>query len=471
MNVHLVLLFFYSVALVGVGLWIGRRVKGSGDFFVAGRTLTAPLIFSTVLASNIGAGSTVGAAGLAYRDGISAWWWNGAAAIGSIFLAFWIGPRIWKIAADHNLYTAGDYLELRYGRSVRGVIALLIWFGTLAILAAQLIAGAAVLTVVAGLPRWGGALIGAIVMTIYFVAGGLLSSAWVNLVQLVVLLGGFIVGVPLIISAVGGFEAISAGASAPATFWDFMYSAGPGSGWTMLFLLGANFVVSPGLVQKVYGAASPRVVRIGVGVQALVLAIFSFAPVLIGMAARVAHPGIDGRDLVLPTAMLEHLPPLLGALALAAIFSAEVSTCDAILFMLSTSLSQDLYKRFINPSATDRQVLGVARGAAVLGGAVGVLLAVVIPTVVSALTIFYSLLAVSLFVPVVGGLYSRRAGSREALAAIVTGVVTLLVVRFGIPGSSPWLDPTLTGTIAAAVAFFLVMAVRGTREPEVAFGR
>ena len=471
MNVHLVLLFVYSLALVGVGLWIGRRVKGSGDFFVAGRTLTAPLIFSTVLASNIGAGSTVGAAGLAYRDGISAWWWNGAAAIGSIFLAFWIGPRIWKIAADHNLYTAGDYLELRYGRSVRGVIALLIWFGTLAILAAQLIAGAAVLTVVAGLPRWGGALIGAIVMTIYFVAGGLLSSAWVNLVQLVVLLGGFIVAVPLIISAVGGLDAISAGASAPATFWDFMYSAGPGSGWTMLFLLGANFVVSPGLVQKVYGAASPRVVKVGVGVQALVLAIFSFAPVLIGMAARVAHPGIEGRDLVLPTAMLEHLPPLLGSLALAAIFSAEVSTCDAILFMLSTSLSQDLYKRFIKPSATDRQVLGVARGAALFGGAVGVLLAVVIPTVVTALTIFYSLLAVSLFVPVVGGLYSRRAGSPEALAAIVTGVVTLLVVRFGIPGSSPWLDPTLTGTIAAAVAFFLVMVLRGSRAPEVAFGR
>jgi SSS family solute:Na+ symporter len=463
MNVHLVLLIAYSVALVAVGLWIGRRVKGSGDFFVAGRSLTAPLLFSTVLASNIGAGSTVGAAGLAYRDGLSAWWWNGAAAIGSIFLAFWIGPRIWKIASDHNLYTAGDYLELRYGGAVRGVIAALIWFGTLAILAAQLIAGAAVLTVVAGVPRWAGALIGAIVMTIYFVAGGLLSSAWVNLVQLVVLLAGFIIAVPIVISGVGGLGAISPGVSVPPTFWDFMYSAGPGSGWTMLFLLGANFMVSPGLVQKVYGAASPRTVKIGVGVQALVLALFSLAPVLIGMAARAGHPGIEGRDLVLPTVMLEHLPPLLGALALAAIFSAEVSTCDAILFMLSTSLSQDLYKRFVNPAAADRQVLAVARGAALVGGAVGVLLAVVLPNVVTALAIFYSLLAVSLFVPVVGGLYSRRAGKPEALAAIATGVLTLLVVRFVLAAEYRWLDPTLTGIIAAALAYFITMAARRNR--------
>ena len=462
MNLPLALLLVYSVGLIAIGIWVGRLVRGSGDFFVAGRSLTPALLFSTVLASNIGAGSTVGAAGLAYRDGVSAWWWNGSAAIGSIFLAYLIGPRIWAIAERHNLFTAGDYLELRYGRSVRGVIAILIWLGTLFILAAQLIAGAAVMTVVAGLPRWGGALIGAAVMTIYFVAGGLLSSAWVNLVQLVVLISGFVVAVPLIISAAGGLGAIAAPA-APATFWEFFYSSGPGSGWTLLFLLGANFIISPGLVQKVYGAQSPRAVRVGVGLQALALAIFAFAPVLFGMSGRVLHPGIEGRDLVLPTVLHEHLPPLLGALTLAAIFSAEVSTCDAILFMLSTSLSKDLYKRFIRPDATDRQLLTVARGAAIAGGALGVLLAIQLPNVVAALTIFYSLLAASLFVPIVAGLYTTRAGTAEALASIVAGVVTLLVVRFWLAARYSWLDPTLCGIAAAGAAFFLVLLVNNDR--------
>ena len=107
-----------------------------------------------MLAANIGAGSTVGATGLGYRDGLAAWWWVGSAGIGSIVLAFWIGPAIRRLAAAHDLRTVGDYLELRYGPSVRGIIALLLWFGSLAILAGQLIAIASILNVVAGAPKW-----------------------------------------------------------------------------------------------------------------------------------------------------------------------------------------------------------------------------------------------------------------------------------------------------------------------------
>ena len=177
MNVYLTLLVVYAAGLTAVGLWIARLVRQSSDFFVAGRSLGAPLLFSTVLAANIGAGSTVGAAGLAYSDGISAWWWNGSAALGSLALALWVGPRIWSLAERHGFYTVGDFLEHRYGRAVRGVVTSLIWAGTLAILAGQLIAGAAVLEVVAGLPRAWGTVIGTAAMLVYFVAGGLLSSA------------------------------------------------------------------------------------------------------------------------------------------------------------------------------------------------------------------------------------------------------------------------------------------------------
>jgi solute:Na+ symporter, SSS family len=91
-NIHLGLLIAYSVVLTAIGLWVGRLVRGSGDFFVAGRALGAPLLFSTVLAANIGAGTTVGAAGMAFRDGVSAWWWNGTAGLASFVLAFWVGP-------------------------------------------------------------------------------------------------------------------------------------------------------------------------------------------------------------------------------------------------------------------------------------------------------------------------------------------------------------------------------------------
>ena len=75
MNATLFFLLFYSACLVALGLWVGRRVKATEGFFVAGRRLGPVLLFSTVLAANIGAGSTVGAAGLGYRDGLAAWWW------------------------------------------------------------------------------------------------------------------------------------------------------------------------------------------------------------------------------------------------------------------------------------------------------------------------------------------------------------------------------------------------------------
>src|SRR5207249_5820067 len=96
-----------------VGLIVGRRVRGSSDFFVASRQLGPGLIFSTLLAANIGAGSTVGAAGIGYSNGVSAGWWVGSAAIGSTILAVWIGPAMRREAAAQGLRTVGDYLEYR----------------------------------------------------------------------------------------------------------------------------------------------------------------------------------------------------------------------------------------------------------------------------------------------------------------------------------------------------------------------
>src|SRR3984957_20540002 len=112
-SLHLILLASYSLALMALGLWIGRRVRGASDFFVAGRRLGPGLIFSTMLAANMGAGSTVGATGIGYAHGVAAWWRLGCAAIGSILLAFWVGPSIRRVAAAHGLTTVGDYLEFR----------------------------------------------------------------------------------------------------------------------------------------------------------------------------------------------------------------------------------------------------------------------------------------------------------------------------------------------------------------------
>src|SRR5262245_59827157 len=415
---------------------------------------------ATMLAANIGAGATVGATGLAYRDGVSAWFWNGSAGFGSLILAFFVGPRLWKLASERGYLTSGDFLEDRYGPAVRVVITSLIWVGTLFILAGQLLVGAAVFAVVAGLPKWAGVLIGGVAMTGYFTAGGLLSSVWVNAVQLVVKFTGFSIAIPLLLQNVGGFAGIAATPALHDRYFDPLYSAGAASGFTLLLLSAPNFIVSPGLVQKVYGAESERAVKFGVGMNGVLLMLFAFIPVILGLAARAAYPDIVGRDQVLPMLLLHGLPVWLGSLALAAVFSAEVGTCDAILFMLSTSLSQDLYKRFVNPNAPPNRVLLVARMAALVGGVAGMVLAVtVLDTIIQALSIFYSLIGATLLMPVIGGLYFMRARSTEALVSIVCGISALLFVQYG-TARSGWLNPNLWGLIGSAIGYFVTLALR-----------
>ncbi len=454
--IQLAALIVYSAALLAFGLWVSKRVTSSGSFFVADRQLGPGLVFATFLAANIGSGSLIGASGLGYSIGLSAWWFVGSAGIGQLVFAFLVGPRIWRAAKEHGLYTAGDYLEHRYGSSVRAVVASMLWFLTLTILAAQLIAMSEILEWVLGVPRWVGAVLGGLVMTVYFSKGGLLTSAWVNLVQLVVLLVGFAVAVPIALSIAGGWDAAVAAAPDTPGYTSIWATAG----LAYFVIIMPAFVVSPGLVQKGFGAIDPKALKIGVAAQACVLLVFAIVPTTMGLLAHSYDPALANPEFAVPTVLTLGLPVVLGALGLAAVFSAEMSSADAVLFMLSTSLSKDIYKRYVAPDATDAQVLRVARAAAVAGGVLGVALTIVIPTVLGSITIFYSLLSVILFVPVVAGLYSRRPGTPEALASIGVGITALVAVEMMEVSGIPL---TAFGIAASAIAFIGLFALRRLR--------
>ena len=461
MNLHLVVLLSYALVLMALGLWIGRRVRGAGDFFVASRRLGPGLLFSTMLAANIGAGSTVGAAALGYTNGIAAWWWVGSAAVGSVVLAFWIGPAMRREAAAHQLRTVGDYLEHRYSAAVRASAAGILWLGSLFILAGQLWAMGSIIGTVAGTPPWVGCAIGGAAITVYFTAGGLLTAAWVNVVQLGVKLAGFAVALPLALAAAGGWRGLTL-VQPDTDYWQFWTVGSPGV--LTLAVIVPPFIVSPGLLQKIFGARDDRAVSIGVGLNALGLFAFAIVPVLFGMVARSQFPSLAAADAALPMILVHTLPPLVGAIGLAAVFSAEVSASDAVLFMLTTSLSQDLYKRFINPAATDSGVLRAARLTAVAAGALGTALAIVLGSVVNALTIFYTLIGVSLFVPVVAGLYVRRTSAAGALATMAAGVCAAVLVHLA-TGGRGWgmLSPAVAGLTAAVGVWMVTLVFFGER--------
>jgi len=485
MNPYFIALLAYSAVLIAVGWVASRKVRSAGDFLVAGRRFGPGVIFATFLAANIGAGSTVGAAGLGYRFGLAAWWWVGSAGVGCLILASTVGPRLWEIAKARGLQTLGDYLDVRYNKAVKAVIAVILWFGTLAILAGQLMAISWVLAVVIGLPKWQGCLAGGAVAIAYCAVGGLASSAIVNIVELSVTMTGLGLSAIFAMRSVGGWPglatALAGRASAPATSQIASHAvvqgskllsltgAGPRQILAYIAILVPSFIVSPGLVQKLYGARDAKAVRVGVGLNAVAQLAFAFVPALFGLVALARFPGLANPELALPTVLVRGVPAWLGLWALAAVFSAELSATDAILFMLSTSLAVDLYRTFIRPNVTTKRLLAVSRWTTVLAGCAGIALAIILPSVIAAVSIFYGLLAVALFVPVVLGLYWPRMGTLGALASIFAAIAADLATHFATGGRglgffSPPAIGILTGLIVA-LAVTIIAPRRSAQAP------
>jgi SSS family solute:Na+ symporter len=466
MNPYLVAIIVYACFLVAVGFIATRGVKGASDFFVAGRRLGPALLFTTLIAPNIGAGSTVGVAGVGYKFGISAWWWIASSAVGSVILAFIVGPAIWQVAKKYNLYTLGDYLDYRYNRNFRGLISLMMAIGTLAIFAGQLMGIAWILTAVAGTSKTVGILIGAIVVVLYFGAGGLLAATFVNSIQIVVKFAGFLLAVPFALQYIGGWEGLTTliGQNLADANKAEAYMSFDGIGITMIIgyflMLTPSFFISPGLIGKVYGARDVATVRIGTALNALVQFAFAIVPVLLGMCAFAAFPNLAQSELALPVVMKEFMPFWASAFALAAIFSAEVSAADAVLYMITTSFTKDLYKTFIKPETSDEELLKMSRMVTAVAGILGISIALILPNIITALSIFYSLMSVSLTAPLLFGLFSRRPSTTAAFVCAIGGVLTTVVLQFGNGGKGIGiLNAQSTGIVLTIIIMVFMMYI------------
>lgn len=454
MSIHALLILVWCVAQVGIGLWIARRVRNSDDFFVAGRGLSSTALFATFLAANVGAGSTVGATAYAYDNGVAAWWWNGSAGIGTVILGLWVGPRLWRTAKAHNLFTAGDYLAHFYDDRVRALSTLAIWLGSFFILSGQLTGASVVLAAVFGWPAWFGGFVAILITTLYFATGGLLSSAWVNRVQVVVILAGLAAAAFYAISNAGGLTLTLDSVPAGTDFWR---GRRVDMGWPLLFLLAPSFFLSPGLVQRAFAARDVAHLRRGIALSGIVLMLFAAVPVLLGLAARASLPSLESAQTALPSLLTSGVPPWVGALALAAVFAAEVSSADAVLFMLSTSGARDLYKEFVNRKATDAQQLAAVRVIAVFAAAVGYVLTFVVGTVIGALQIFYAVMVVSLLVPILATLLLPRPSARAAFASVVAGILALAGISLLTDGRGyGWATPVFLAELVSVAAFAAV---------------
>jgi SSS family solute:Na+ symporter len=412
----------YLIGLAAIGWWRGRAATTGDDFMVAGRSLPARVLVFTLLSTWIGSGSLFGGAGLGYRSGFSALWQAAGAWVG-IALIYFIAPRVRRLAQ----YTVPDILERTYGPRARvlGTITTVIAYTTIA--AYQFRGGGRLLNLVAGTDPRAGALITGVFCVAYTAIAGMLSVAYLDVFNGVMMVIGVGLSVVYLLGQAGGTGA-AFGALRPEqlTLFGTMSPAQALALFlpTMFLLLGeAN------MYQKFFSARDENAARRAVAGWIAGTILVEALIVSIGVFGSRVVPGLttDQSEAIVVRVAVDVLPGVLGALLLAGAAAIIVSTANSMLLTPATSLVHDVYRRFVRPSATDRDVLRYTRATVIALGAVAFVIGNFFPTILAMALWAYTMYGAGVTPALLAALVWRRVTPAAGVASIAAGMITTIV--------------------------------------------
>lgn len=481
----------YLAAMVGFGIWGRYKAKNQDDFLVAGRRLGGWLYTGTMSAVVLGGASTIGGVGLGYTSGLSGMWLVFSIGLGIILLSLFFAPKIQKL----EIYTVSQMLELRYGKGSRLVSGSIMTAYGLMISTTSTVAYATIFHALFDLNKFWSVLIGGGIVILYSMLGGMWSITLTDFVQFFVqTIGIFLIMLPIVLSKSGGITELFASMPAEQTSpvgigWEAIL------GYILIYTLG--LLIGQDIWQRVFTARSPGVARWGGLSAGVYCLLYAVAGALIGMAATKIVPGIEVQDDVFVAVVDAAMSPLMGGLVLAAALAAMMSTASGSLMAAATVCRQDivepvLARKDIVPAAESSvEVDSVAAGGSggkkatlvkslvretgdeirdsriyLIGlGVVTLILAMIMPSVVEALTVAYNLLVAGLFIPILGGLIFKRGTIVGVMAGMVLGALTTIVIMItmGIYSS----EAIYLGLIASLLGYVIGSLVSKPTPPEV----
>ena len=440
----MILVFFG--ATVFIGSYFHKWIKSPEDFAVAGRQLTPFILAATLAATNINLYNFQGYVAYAYREGISIVWheWTGLMALA--FAGLFILPIFRRL----RLSTIPEFAGRRYSPKLRMLIAFFwtmrfaLWLGTVLYLAAL------VGTKVSGLPDAGWpyhsfVIIFGLMTIVFTMAGGMWAVALTDILQFVFLLGGALVMIPLIMSAVG--------------YWGGMQETLQGMGreqllhfvpvegaWNWKGLIGISLLglqwasTDQAMVQRAFGAKTIKGVAQGMVWAGLIMVAFAFIIPMPGIAYAIGvmtgeYPALLEQDNVLPQLLVGSglVPVGVLGLILCGLLASQISTLDAGLNSAATVFTQDLWMLLKRTKPTPRQQVFVLRMMTVLIGVIMIGTSYWAKYSSSAVDFYITVIAVvdlPLFiVVVVYGLLWKRATPAGAIAGYVVGIAFGLMVE------------------------------------------
>jgi len=442
----------YLLVSVGIGLLAATRVHNAKDFAVAGRSLPWPIVMATVFATWFGAESIFGISGTFLKDGL-----GGVVAdpFGSSICLVLAGVLFSRYLYKLNIITLGDFYRMRYNRTVEVLTTLCIVISYLGWVAAQVKAlGLLFFAVTDGaVDVETGMVLGTVLVLTYTVFGGMFSVAILDFVQMIVMLGGLLFVAWLVSGKVGGGATAVFDHAGAAGKFSFFPPADP---WLWLTFIGTGITMMFGSIpqqdvfQRVTSAKSAKIALWGSVAGASLYFCFTFVPMFIAYSATLIDPATFGgmveknAELIIPTLVKSYTPLFAQVLFYGAVLSAIMSTASATLLAPSVTFSENVIRGFY-PNMGDHQFLRVMRFSLVTfaGMVLGFALyndASIFKMVENA----YKITLAGAFVPLVFGILWSRATTQGALASILGGLVSWLLVEVMIGEASP-VPPQLIG--------------------------
>ena len=462
---QLAVFILYFLLVFGIGWLSLKQTQNEKDYWIAGGKLGWLVGGATLSATHTSAGTFIGTIGVIYTVGWSFGWLVLSITFAYWFMAAVLAPRFIRV----KQLTLPAFMESRYySKTARGVAAVIILLSTIVYIQAQIVAGGLVANIVFGISATQGMIIFTVILLAYTMIGGMIAVAYTDFLQLVIMAVGVLVAVPLAIRHFDSFYNMLdyARIMNPITFtWEGL----PG---TLLFTMGLAFflgsVSTPEKLTRLYAMKDMKTIRRGILLTIIMVTGINLMVFLLGLAGITLFPLLPTGDLAMPVIAKALLPSFTGALMLAAITSAMMSTVDSLLLVAGSALAEDIYQTFIKPEASQKSRLRIARIGIFIVGVIPLLLILsgvgkgeLIQFIV---LLFTALMASSFFMPVIGGIWWKRATKEGAIAAMIGGAsFTALWKLFG-PSQ---IDPVLPGFICSAL-LLIVVSFMSKPPPETA---
>ncbi len=419
----LIFIALYLLGTLAVGWWAARRVKTTADFVVAGKNLPMFIAACALFATWFGSETVMGASSEFISHGVSGIIEDPMGAALCLFLS---GLLIARPLYKRNLYTFSDFFRLRYNRRTELVSALFMVPSYFSWIAAQLIALAIILQAVCGLEKVYGVLICTALVLAYTYVGGMWSVTVTEFVQTIAIIVGLTFLAVKLVLQVGGFEVMRE--AAPADFFRFWPEAKPVPilHWLAAWMtIGLGSIPQQDVFQRVMAARTERASVNACYTSSVMYLSVAALPLIIAYCGRMLYPELtegDEAQMMIPHLVLQHTGLWTQILFFGALLSAILSTCSGAMLAPATVIGENLIKPLYG-SLNDAQLLRIMRisvvGVAVVTGAMALMRNNIYELVgeSSALSL------VSLFTPLLAGLYWKRSTAAGAMASMIAGIV------------------------------------------------